>query len=319
MKPTAIGIDIGYGYTKSYTVFDDGVQRKVFTPTAVSRYVPNFHFAPKIRIIKVNSRRFAIGEDLLANSIFCESTMRDDFFGSPPYMAMLGYILSHYTYPIEVLVTGIPPNFYNEETAEKLVNTIKEQWLTDDKGRKIIIPETIKVIPQGAGIFISFISTYPSLFKEKVMVMDIGYHTLDLVFFSDGKYREDMSRSYDLGVNVVYDKIRNLFSRTFGTFPKDDNVLDEIIKNGKYRDFEGEHPIDVSEILDYYRNAVRDTIMTHIRRSTPGVQYFVAGGGGLSLAKDIIENINLVNDPQFANAIGFFHYGRQFLQNPISS
>ncbi len=314
MRGAAIGIDVGYGYTKSFTMFEDGIHRKVFTPTAVSRYIPDFSFAQKIPIIRVNSQRFAIGEDLIINSIPYENTTRKDFIGSPSYMAMLGYVLSHYNYPIRVLVTGLPPDFYKKETVEKLISTIKEQWIVDFQGRLIQIPETIKIVPQGAGIFFNLITHHPELHKENILVMDIGYHTLDLVFFSNGKYAEEMSATFNLGVKVVYDKIRKLFSQTYGTFSKDEEVLDEIIKYGKYKDFDGEYVLDVSEILQYYRALVENTIKAHIRDMTKKITYIVAGGGGTLLVKDHIKAINLIDDPQFGNAIGFFLYGKRFLE-----
>jgi hypothetical protein len=41
-----IGIDIGYGYTKSFTL-NNGIIKKVVLPTAISAYTPDFHFGEK--------------------------------------------------------------------------------------------------------------------------------------------------------------------------------------------------------------------------------------------------------------------------------
>jgi hypothetical protein len=306
----AIGIDIGYGYTKSFTS-----HRKMAFPTAVSMYAPVFSFGGKIPTIRVNGEKFAVGEEIILNGFPYENTVRDDFVGSPSYMAVLGYVLSESNFSGNVLVTGLPPTFYNKERAEELTGQIRKQWLVNDQGRVIVIPGTVKIIPQGTGIFFSYVSTYPNYFQKNIIVIDVGYHTLDVVFFSNGKYIEGAVASFPLGIKMVYDEIRRSFGKTYGAFPKDDDSIDEIIRHGKYLHFGKEYFLDVREIIDSYRNLINSSIKSHAAKVSKKVDLVLAGGGGTTLFKETMKSVTLVDDPQFGNAKGFYEYGMNMGSN----
>lgn len=118
-----------------------------------------------------------------------------------------------------------------------------------------------------------------------------------------------------MGVKVVYDKVGKLFSRVYGRFPKGDETIDEVIRHGKYTDFGQEYSLDVREIVESYKVMVNSAIKSHLGKVTKKVDYVLAGGGGLSLFRDTMASVIPVNDPQFANAMGFYEYGKQFLVN----
>ncbi len=77
-----LGIDIGYGYTKSFSVTPD-IQRKLLFPTAVSSYAPDISFGIEIRTMRVNGKRYAVGEEVIVNRLHYEAPTREDFV-SPP-------------------------------------------------------------------------------------------------------------------------------------------------------------------------------------------------------------------------------------------
>jgi len=305
---SAIGIDIGYGYTKSFTIHG-----KMVFPTAVSMYAPALSFGGKIPTIRVNGEKFAVGEEIVLNGFPYENTVRDDFVGSPSYMAVLGYVLSETNFSGNVLVTGLPPTFYNKERAEELTEQMRKQWLVNDQGKVIVIPGIVKIIPQGTGIFFSYVSSYPNFFHKNMIVIDVGYHTLDVVFFAGGKYIEGAAASFPMGIKMVYDEIRKSFGKIYGAFPKDDDSIDEIITYGKYIHFGKEYPLDVREIIDSYRSLINSSIKSHATKVTKKVDLVLAGGGGISLFMETMKSVTLVSEPQFGNAKGFYEYGKQFI------
>jgi hypothetical protein len=307
-----LGIDIGYGYTKSFSV-TPGIQRKLLLPTAVSSYAPDISFGIEIRTIRVNGTRYAVGEEVIINRLPYEATTSEDFVGSPSYMAILGYVLSHTGFRGKVMVTGLPPVFFTGERADRLCQLIRDQWFADDYGKPIPIPETIKVIPQGSGIFFSHVVDHPLIFEKNVLVMDIGYYTLDIVFFAGGKYVEGTATSLPMGVKRVYDEIRRTFEKIHGTFPKDEESIEEIIKHGKYTHFGKEYQLDVRDIIDSYRNMINTTIKSYLGETVKKINYVLSGGGGTVFFQETMKGVIPVEDPQFANARGFYHYGRQFL------
>ncbi len=308
-----IGIDVGYGYTKSF-ISANGIQRKLVFPTAVSPYAPSVPFGVKIPAIRVNGKRFAVGEELVINGLPYENTVREDFVGAPSYMAVLGHVLSHTGFYGKVMVTGLPPTFFGKERAEELSERIKKQWFVDEFGKPVPIPETIKIIPQGSGIFFSYVVNYPGIFEKNVLVVDIGYYTLDVVFFSGGKYIAEAAASFPMGAKRLYDEVRKAFERTYGTFAKDDESIEELIKYGKYTHLSGEYQLDVANVMDSYRAMINTTIKSHTGKVAKKINYVLVGGGGINLFRETMSGVIPVEDPQFANAIGFHEYGKQFLK-----
>lgn len=310
----AIGIDIGYGFTKTFTIKNGIPEMKVFS-TIVSSYIPDFSFGTKIPTIMVNGSKFSIGEDLVLNGIPYENTTRQDFVGSPSYMAILGYTLYHTDFHGKIMVLGLPPSFYHKERTKELTEKIRKQWFVDESGKPIIVPEIIKFVPQGAGIFFNCVALYPGIFKKNVVVIDIGYYTLDMIFFSLGKYVEGTALSTPLGIKRLYDDIRKEFAKVYGIFAKDDESIEELIGLGKYTHLGEEYKLDVSNIIRSYRNMVFTTIKGHIEKVIKKIDYAFMGGGGVRHLQGIINGINIIENPQFANAAGFYLYGKQFLEN----
>jgi hypothetical protein len=146
-------------------------------------------------------------------------------------------------------------------------------------------------------------------------VIDIGYYTLDVVFFMRGKYIDGAAMSFPMGVKRIYDEIRKIFGKTHGTFSKDDESIEEIIKYGRYIHFGKEYKLDVADIISSYRNMINTTIKSHLGETAKKINYVLAGGGGVILFQETMSGIIPVEDPQFANARGFYHYGKQILVN----
>ena len=306
-----IGIDIGYGYTKVFTTEGEKPKSLVF-PTAVCKHVLEFYFGEKIPIVVVNGETFAVGEKLARHGIQIENTIRDDFMGSPSYFAVMGYALEQINSSLEIAVLGLPPTLYNREKVKEL--TDKSQWIqiAGLKGTRINIPKIIKIVPQGAGIFFNFISNRGELFYKNIVVLDIGYHTLDIIFFSKGKYIENSARSYPMGVREIYEEVKKLFSSTYGTFSKGEESLERLIRYGKFTHFGKEYILDTKEIINSYRSKVMSYLKGFARDVSMPVDLVLAGGGGVTLLGSL-QSVITVSNPQHSNAMGFYEYGKQFL------
>jgi len=308
---SVIGIDIGYRYTKIFTV-EGGKPRSLVFPTAVCKYVLEFYFGEKIPTVGVNSEKFAIGEELIRHGIQAENTIRDDFVGSPSYFAVMGYALEQVNSSLQIAVLGLPPTLYNREKVKEVIDKTQSVQIVGSKGTRVTIPRVIKIVPQGAGIFFNFVSNHGELFYQNIVVLDIGYHTLDIVFFSMGKYIENSARSYPMGVREIYKEIERLFSSTYGTFPKGEESLERLIRYGKFTHFGKEYTLDTKEIIDSYRSKVMSYLKGFARDVNMPVDLVLAGGGGVSLLGSL-QPVITVSNPQQSNARGFYEYGKQFL------
>ena len=312
-----LGIDIGYGYTKTCSTTPGGIAYQIF-PTAISTHVEHSSFGHKVDTIKVNGQVFAVGESAIKEDIGLISTIREDFVLSDAYFAALGHCLSKHKSPLRIVVLGLPPGHYSKDYSNNMNKRIKEIEIQNHEGY-ITLPET-KVIPQGAGIFFGYVANGNSeAFEKNVAVLDIGYHTLDMVFFVKGKYIQSAAKSFPLGINRVYEEVKRAFSKTHRVFIKNDQSIEKIIKNG-YIEIAGiTYSMDTTNILTAYAFQVGSLIEKHIQQLPSEVELIIAGGGGVLLlpkkVKEYIKyNMSLAQNPQFANARGFFEYGRQFMQ-----
>jgi hypothetical protein len=106
MAVDCIGIDIGYGFTKTCRSEKD---RQIF-PTAVAMMTKEGAFEEVIPVV-VNGRRYLVGKDAEREGGWYD-TRRSSFVASDAWLAVLGHCLSLNNFPNGDVVLGIPPGMY---------------------------------------------------------------------------------------------------------------------------------------------------------------------------------------------------------------
>ncbi len=311
MSAISIGIDIGYGYTKVFTI-KNGEPVRVLFPTIATGYVPRAIFnSEPIVTVHVNDKAYTVGSDA-SQYVSGNFTVSDDFVGSNEYFALLGYALQKTGVWAQSLVLGLPPALYNEAKAQELIQKLYRIQLSDAKKRTIVVPGTIKYIPQGAGVYFSHIGNNAGSKNKNVAVIDIGYYTLDFVFFSEGKFLDGSAKSYPIGVKKLYDEVLKLFSRTYGSFIGGDETVEKLIKHGRFHHFGQEYVLDVSHLVnEFYIEQIQRAIKNYsnaLKETKKIVDEVIIGGGGVSFVNNIGGAV-VVENPQYANAQGYYLYG----------
>jgi hypothetical protein len=59
---------------------------------------------------------------------------------------------------------------------------------------------------------------------------------------------------------------------------------------------------------------INTTIKSHLGETVKKINYVLAGGGSVSIFQETMSGVIPVEDPQFAKAKGFYHYGIQLLR-----
>ena len=205
-----LGIDIGYGYTKT---FNSG-GGKMF-PTAVTTMIPRSTFR-EIETITANGERFLVAEDALLEGKWVLDTRNTGFVGSNGWLGVLGHSLSLNDYsPDEIvgglLVLGIPPGSYTREAAGEIVAFVRGSTIVYRSKEYTFRNAGIKIIPQGAGAFFHYTSHFPEDFLKEVAIVDIGHYTIDMIYFSGGHYVEGSTVSKSMGLSFLWDEIQKEF------------------------------------------------------------------------------------------------------------
>lgn len=235
--------------------------------------------------------------------------------------------------------TGLPLDFFKSQSKEFQQSILGEQPVVEWKagnlfGQKIKLNiKNALVFPQGASaIFTALINhngnfAYPHLMDAGNLIglIDIGFRTTDFVVIEiqeDSSFvpKVKLSGTIDEGVNNLHQQIKQYFKEKTGGADLNEFHMSKILKNG-YITFKGEkiHFIDVIQ-------SIKKSIATNIadRLKTIWVEevdlfdkIFLAGGGG-SLFYDFIQphfdnRLELINESQFANAIGYLRLGNRML------
>lgn len=307
------GLDAGYGYTK--VAYFDGANRNGFIiPSRVSRYIPQKSFDESFEAVYVDDKPFLVGSDTEGSA-----RVGFDFVGGDEYLAIIGYCLSRINGVKKILVLGLPPQAYEDEKTRFLKDLVRRAEIRLPDGTKVYVPPKVEFVPQGAGIYFAYLSDngFGNLNKTSVVV-DIGYHTMDVVLFSDGKFKAHMSRSYSLGVKALYDMTRDAYIKKYSIFisPDRDEVVERFLRDGSIPHPSGVHTLDIKTILDdFYANRVMKIIGDYIAEVGEHgymVEKIILGGGGVAYAGNV-SGAYVMPDPQFGNAKGFMEYGMNLL------
>jgi len=307
-----LGIDTGFGYTK---VVSDN--EKLIFKTIVEPFVKTER-QTKLPIF-VNGKGYLVGPDTLS-----DMQVSKDFFGSDEYYALIGYCLKHFQekgIKIDGIGLSIPPGMYNEKKIAVFKYQLGRSEIIYNKDH-IIVPEKIEFYSQGAGAYFDFLKNNPLYADKGVIVIDIGYYTIDFVFFNKGEGYDELFRSYPLGVEVILRKIIDEITVKYGEFISLE-MAELILKTGTFRFLGKEYKIDNMEYIDnFYIPKVIKTIKEYGNiiknyrlnlKENEDIVVVLAGGGAVYL-QNRFDDVFVLNDPQFANARGIKIYMEKFFQ-----
>jgi len=308
------GLDIGYGYIK-LAVFDGTGTRYMIVPSFFGKYIPKKSFNESFETIIVNGSPYIIG-----NNVEGSTRVSAGFVGSNEYLAIIGYCLSRVSVVKKVLILGLPPQAYDGEKISSIKDVLRHADIRLDDGTKIYLPSRIEFVPQGAGIFFAHLSQNGiDDYGKTTVVVDMGYHTMDIVLFSGEKFRASMSKSYPLGVKVLYDTVRDAYIKKYSIFisPDRDEIVERLILHGRIPHIGGEeHTLDVGDILDnFYTGRILKAIRDYVSDAKEHgymVEKIILGGGGIAYVSGV-SGVDIVAEPQFANARGFVEYGKKLI------
>ncbi|KPK35859.1 MAG: hypothetical protein AMK70_04520 [Nitrospira bacterium SG8_35_1] len=314
-----LGVDIGYGFTKSYYCDNSSDQKchlDIF-PTAVSKFLPKITFADKTVAVKVNGEEFSLAESALREGSGLINTRRRDFVGSKAYFAVMGLSLLRTIRNPQTLVLGLPPGQYSKEHTELLTRRLRsiELSLSTDgsENQHLVMPKTIAFIPQGAGIFFAYIRGGHNFdYQKNVAVLDIGYYTLDMLFFVNGRYIEKSARSYPFGVCEIYEQAKKMFYQEHKIFIKSDKSVDNLLRGNRIEIAGRSYALNIKRIVDSYTAQVLSVIESYIEEIPDEAEILIAGGGGVKFLDrtSLKYELRVVPQPQFSNAKGFYEYGK---------
>lgn len=307
-----IGVDIGYGFTKTFNRGDG----KVF-PTAVTGIVPAATFG-EVDTVTANDEKFLVSHDALREGKGLLNTRTIGFVRSNAWLAVLGHAINLNDYDPEQMkgkiVLGIPPGQYSKSVAAEITESVKESVIFYNDRKFTFKESRIMVIPQGSGIFFVYVIHNREHYKKDIAVVDIGHYTVDMLFFSEGKYIEGITQSSPVGISLILDDICRAFYKK-NKFSISHRQAQRLLDIGNITIFEEPHTLDnLPVIVSSYAKQIATLIDGFFEALHEKPEIAVCGGGGVVALRGKIKlkhKLHIVSDPVLANCMGYWYYARE--------
>lgn len=341
-----IGLDLGFGMIKASSG-DLNIQFPSIVGNPISNFAKPSAVASLDELLDTlsiiyNDKLYYIGKNAQLNTRNGKISLRQDKNNNDiqtkvKIMTALALMTNENQHNAEFdILTGIPVlEFYNQkdELYNMLYNNNQPFEFIMQYGTKqvskIIKCNKIKIISQGEGAYYSYLlSQNGNIQNEKaalaagnIAVVDIGYRTVDIVFFQNGRYL-DSSDQINNGVSQIHQEILRLIMQNYN-IKKELKDIDEITRNKQV--FYNTNTYNIESIINQASEAYADNIIESlytIRNGELGdLQLILITGGGANLTFEYIKEklkntvrVDKIDNSEFANAQGYYRYG-MFLHN----
>ncbi len=177
-------------------------------------------------------------------------------------------------------------------------------------GKKIqTIPQ---LIPQGAGCAVDWVyynndGEYP----DRLTVLDIGYNTVNLLGFQDGKpIRKDMKSYPGHGVSSIIKPFTSFMENKYAVTFSEQEIIQVFIKEKfKYNGEEQTEVVDkIVELKSQFVKKMFQSVLVNDKKLLAMSDVVLIAGGGAYLLQNIPfpPNVRFVDSPfEFSNARGY--------------
>jgi plasmid segregation protein ParM len=217
------------------------------------------------------------------------------------------------------LVTGLPVDAYftQKQQMEDLLsslNSAEPYEVSQGKRRTVARPWVFanKIVPQPFGSAMNYLLDDKGQIakaddaKKKLLVIDIGYYTLDLLTLDAMQIGKDSSSPLGLGADTAYKLIQDYLKEKLGKAPGRYD-LDRYVRAGVY------DGIDIRQLTAKAFEALASQIDLEVRQLNTAFHKYIVTGGW---AAEVVKNLTLPKDrtvvmDQLGNVTGYGKIGRR--------
>ncbi len=317
MAAKVVSVDIGYGDVK---IFDGKNQYKM--PTAIAPYsfsafmgsINHDKNSPynKENIYTLDGKDYLIGERALQD-VYCKTTRSDNFVlkYTPLFIyktiELIGYI------PDSVAL-GIPLVKYIASDSESFKEKYRERVSKFIINKQIISIDNIEIYAQGHGIYIDSLmkDENKDLGDKSVLVVDIGFNTIDILWVINGTpTRKNSTTLVNKGVVAIIKDLQEYIKNNHDIDLSEQVAKDILIE--KKIEIYG-HKIDltgiIQDLIEDYASWLVEEIEGRMKDTMQRVSKVIIAGGGAYYVKNFIPDkynfIYIPEIPEFSNARGYY-------------
>jgi len=230
------------------------------------------------------------------------------------------------------IITGCPSINKGTELEAEIQQVFNGRHVVTVNGHtKVIHVHQVTVLPQPLGtIFNLYFNDEGRVVNRQfednyVAIIDIGSGTTDLDGVKSLKRQWDDTATIQLGMFDAYKKIANYINRINPNASASPQMVEQHLLNPEidintYKISNRAKPVDITNCRTEVFRELAEDILNRIQQMWPNRSKFDAiyltGGGAKPLAKYFMEwerDIQILDDSQQVNALGFHRYGRSLL------
>jgi len=301
MEENVIAIDLGYSSSK--VAYKDKIAK---FPTAISFATDIGTAYGEENIYEFEGDRYHVGKEAADSEAFTTSEYKFLYKFAP---LLIFHILSKFEKadldePI-IVKTGLAIVDWakKDEFVERISNI-------EVNGKTIRVQPVL--IPQGAGCAVDW--TYynnDSEYPDKLTVVDIGYNTINLVHFEEGKPQRKNMKSYPgHGVSSIIKPFTSYMENKFAVTFSEQEAISIFVKGEFKYNGESQHEVaeKIVELKSQFVKKMFQSVLVNDKKLLAMSDVVLIAGGGAYLLQDMPfpPNVKFV-DPQyeFSNCRGY--------------
>lgn len=190
--------------------------------------------------------------------------------------------------------------------------------------------KNVLVIPQPIGGFLNTVDMFKDdnqfldvILNGKTVIIDPGFFSVDWVVVESGEVRYKASGTNLKAMSVLIEVVNDLIKNDYGA-SSGKAKIEEAIRTGNNSLYIQGNKIDISHYIETASEKVPDDALvamkTSIRDLENNVDTVIITGGGAEVYKKAVEklfpcSVIISNPPVIANALGFYFFGKQKINN----
>lgn len=299
------GIDIGFGDVKIfYTDGNESIQLKFPTAVKIADEFGNVNFDGDFGsydTYEYQGEKYIVGNDAVREGQYTRSKS----FLMKYSAILLSHALKVANINPAAIGIGLPLGFYSAEK-EILQKTIKDAVVN---GQRLDF-FNLSVFPQGVACVTDYFHNFTdaSQAAPTLMVMDVGYNTIDIVVIDKGKLDTQKTEMLEKqGVSIIVEQVRKLLKEKFNLEPSIQTAKEVFISKSikifsEQISLKDECDLIVTRYLDNLMNRITDNWGSFLYDADAII---LAGGGAHYIDANYKPNFVKLKDPEFSNARGY--------------
>lgn len=297
----AIAVDIGFGSTKAMT------NQSLFKfPSAITRVKESQGDLVINNAFDFRGKNYFVGDDALREAITTRGYSFLQTYG--PLLLYKAFLDAKMDITNNIKVaTGLSLlHWKNREEFASL--------LTDFIVNKNRVKSQVQLIPQGKGIYVDFISKNQQFENKLVLVVDIGYNTLDVIPFEKGRPLVGDAWATSQGVNIIINELRKKLAKELSISFSEARINECMIK--KFIQIENEEH-DISKFVDEEKENYNELVTQELQSNNyelykSASAIIISGGGAYHFGELKAKSMIFTDSPyELSNVRGYYKLLKQ--------